>query len=156
MIVDTSDMILCDQFSSVDPVESEAIKRLCNEVKIFLKNYSWFRKIKNIWFAGGFSKVSVFFVDLESIDFDDKLWVIVGDLPPAYLVVDHIPDFKEALLSYAFYMREWVDAVRLKKSIRDCIPVNVAPTAEHADLLERRLDFIEKEYVPGLQGGGGS
>ena len=156
MTIDTRIMTPCDQLQDPDPIESDALRRSCDEVRKYLKNYVWCKRIKGMWFAGGFSKISVFFVELESVNYDDKLWVIVGDLPPAHLVIDDIPDFKEALLVYASHMRDWISAVRLRKSIRDCIPVDVAPTKEHAHLLERRIDFIEKEYIPGLQGDEGN
>ena len=75
------------------------------------------------------------------------LWVITGDLPPAYLVTDDAPDWQGALAAYAGEMRKWVAAVRDGSSTADLIPVNVTPTAEHAAMLERRLDFIERELI---------
>ena len=78
---------------------------------------------------------------------DSVLWVITGDLPPAYLVTDDAPDWQRALAAYAGEMRKWVAAVRDGSSTADLIPVNVTPTAEHAAMLERRLDFIERELI---------
>lgn len=76
--------------------------------------------------------------------YDDKLWVVAGDLPTAHLVTDEIPDFKEALLSYVYHMREWTKAVKSGKSTDDCFPVRALPSLENANLLDSRLDFIEK------------
>lgn len=148
--IDKSEMIPIERLQFDDPIEMDEIKRLGQEVRRHLHHYPWCKRIKNIWFAEGFSKVAVFFVEIDSIDYDEQLWVVVGDLPPAHLVVDDIPDAKEALFSYAAHMRDWVLAVRSGQSTKACIPVSAAPTLENADLLERRLDFIEKDYLPNI------
>ena len=44
-------------------------------------------------------------------------------------------------------MRLWVRAVRSGGSLDNVIPVGVEPTEDHADMLERRLDFIERELL---------
>lgn len=81
---------------------------------------------------------------IDAIDCDDELWVVVGDLPAAHLVIDEIPDVKEAFLCCVYHMREWVSAVRDRRSASDCFPLDVAPTLKNAKLLSDRLDFIEK------------
>jgi hypothetical protein len=40
-----------------------------------------------------------------------------------------------------------VEAVEEGKPLEDCIPVEAAPTAENADLLRRRLDFLRKNVL---------
>jgi hypothetical protein len=78
---------------------------------------------------------------------DDRLWVVVGDLPPAYLVCDHASTWQEALGAYVDEMRRWVKAVQEGSGLEDVIPVNAAPTTEHAGLLETRLDFVEENFI---------
>ncbi len=133
-----------------DPREAALIAKRAEEAKSYLSSFKWCKSVKKLWFAGGFAQIAVFYVEIDSDDYDDKLWVIVGDLPPAHLVLDENPDVNEALLSYVYWMREWVATVKAGKSTKDCIPVNVKPTMEHAQMLESRLDFIEHEYVPSL------
>jgi hypothetical protein len=76
-------------------------------------------------------------------------WVIVGDLPPAYLVLDNAPSWKEALEGYTEEMQRWVDAVRAGHNLDGIIPVNVAPIPEHADSLDLRLRFIREKIIQG-------
>ena len=148
--IERAHMILAETISDPDLQERELLLARSQAAKDYLLSFNWCRRIEKLWFAGGFSHVAVFFAEIDSLQYDSELLVIVGDLPPAHLVVDEVPDFKEALLTYAYHMRKWVTAVKAQRSTKKCIPVNVEPTRGHALLLESRLDFIEKEYVPSL------
>ena len=75
------------------------------------------------------------------------LWVIVGDVPSAYLVCDSAPTWREALESYIFEMEKWVAAVRGGDSLGNVIPVGAEPTLEHAEMLATRLQFIRDEIL---------
>jgi hypothetical protein len=75
------------------------------------------------------------------------LWVVVGDLPPAYLVCDDAPTWQEALQSYCSEMTRWVEAVRAGTSLEDVIPVGSEPTLEHAAMLASRVEFIRGKIV---------
>jgi hypothetical protein len=150
--IETASMVLPEDIGEEDPEERRLLRERAKEAHSFMAAFAWCRSIRKLCFAGGFSHVAVFLCEVEnSADpADDQLWVVVGDLPPAYLVIDDSPDLKGALLSYVYEMRLWVDAAKKGKSVRGCIPVNVPATLENARLLASRLDFIEKEYVPSL------
>jgi hypothetical protein len=75
------------------------------------------------------------------------VWVIVGDVPPAYITVEDAPNPATALDAYIGAMQEWVDAARAGGSVADLIPVNVPPTVENAERLGRRLQFIDEEIL---------
>ena len=93
--------------------------------------------------------VAVFLFEIvpTAKDVDTFLWVVVGDVPPAYLVTDDSRTPREAMRAYVDEMREWVDAVRNGGAIDDVIPVKVPPTREWADRLAGRLDLLEREFM---------
>ena len=62
---------------------------------------------------------------------DSILWVVVGDLPPAYLVVDDAAEPARALEVYIREVRKWVEAVKVGMPVAAPIPVNASPTAEN-------------------------
>src|SRR5258708_22011579 len=110
-----------------------------------IRGCEWSGTSRRRWFGMGVGGVvAVFLFELEPIrpDVDDRLWVVAGDLPPAYLVLDNARTAREALSEYVEQMSLWVEAAKSGDSVDDLIPVNVPPTPENADLLERRLDFI--------------
>ena len=75
-------------------------------------------------------------------DVDREVWVVVGDLPPLYLVTDEIATPAAALAAYIEHRRAWVEAVRGNHSVADLAPVDVEPTREWADALDARLRLL--------------
>lgn len=81
-------------------------------------------------------------------DADVMVWVIVGDVPPAYIVHEPGDSWQDALAGYVSEMQRWVDAVRAgQQPGADIIPVDVPATSENADLLASRLGFIQTRLV---------
>ena len=54
---------------------------------------------------------------------------------------------QDALRSYVDEMRAWTEAIRTGADVSNLIPVNVAPTLEHAAMLTSRLEFIDRNLV---------
>ena len=84
---------------------------------------------------------------------DEWAWVIVGDIPPAYLMLHQCNTPVDALKGYIAMMQEWVDLALDGSSSTDVIPVNIAPTPENARLLQTRLDLLTTTIVPWLEAG---
>lgn len=80
---------------------------------------------------------------------DEWLWIVVGDVPPAYLVAEGNPTPADALEGYIREMRRWVKAAGSGEPVDDLIPVNAPPTAEFAGMLARRLDSLERAIETG-------
>jgi hypothetical protein len=80
---------------------------------------------------------------------DSRVWVVGGDLPPAYLGWDPTDTWQDALRGYVEEMRLWTTAAAEGRPLNDLIPVNVAPTPAHAEMLASRLDLLEREMLSG-------
>jgi hypothetical protein len=135
--------------------DTQLLKHMAVEAETYLRSFDWCKSVAECYFGVGIGGVvAVFLVDLEAADekADSALWVVVGDLPPAYLVTEDIPDPISALWAYVAEMKKWVDAVKNGKSTDDVIPVNAPATAENANRLASRLSILEKEIIPLLQG----
>lgn len=121
------------------------------EAQLFLNNKKWCQKIEDGFlgiYVEGILAAFKFIIIPTSDNIDKELWVIVGDIPPAYLVTDYAPDAISALKVYVEEMNLWVDAVMNNKSIDDLIPVNTSATKENAKNLKKRLDFIIDKIIP--------
>lgn len=128
---------------------------LFQEALDFLEKHKWCKKIKNILFDRGFGKpLGVFYVEIEpsGLEVDDTVWVIVGDLPPAYMDIESCNNGAQALDAYVYCMNEWVEHVLAGKSVDGLIPVNVPPKIKYAKMLKSRLDFISEKIFTCLQG----
>jgi hypothetical protein len=93
-------------------------------------------------------------LDLRGRDIDQYIWVVVGDLPPAYLSSVYAKSPWDALDGYLGEMKAWADAVENGESTDDLIPVNAAPTPENVQSLRNRLEFLAREILPYLPGQG--
>jgi hypothetical protein len=115
----------------------------------FVGGFAWCRAVTQCQLAFAVAGIlGVFRVDLEpGVGADPTVWVVVGDLPPAYLAFEPTDTWQDALDGYVSEMRVWVEAARTGGDVADLIPVNVPPTAEYAEQLVRRLDFIQRNLL---------
>jgi hypothetical protein len=53
-----------------------------------------------------------------------------------------------ALQLYCAIAQDWSDNVLAGRDLSESYPIEVAPTAKHADLLKRRIKFIRETLIP--------
>lgn len=80
-------------------------------------------------------------------DADVMVWVVVGDLRPAWVLHEPGDSWQDALAGYVDDMERWVAAARAGKPLSDVIPVDVARTGEYLDEFAARLEFIRTRLV---------
>lgn len=134
-----------------EPEDAAEIEAMFDEAVDFIQSHDWAPPIDDIRIAYGIGGViAVFFVRLREpiADDDDALWVIVGDLPSAFMVTDDISNAPDALQAYCELMDDWVAAVLHGHSLDQVFPVRAAPTRDHAEMLASRMRFIREEIIP--------
>jgi len=124
------------------------------EAREFLEFYDWCLEIKESYVGILYPEIVAVFLfkivpSRENVD--EWIWVIVGDLPPAYLTIDVCTNPATALDGYIGAMLEWVDAAQKGKSIAELIPVNVPASKENANMLKTRLDFLNEKILSEYQ-----
>jgi hypothetical protein len=127
--------------------DTALLRDLAGDAKAFLQGFDWCREVTDAYFGCGVGGVvGVFYFRIIPRDetIDRYLWVVVGDLPPAYLVTDNSRTPSEALAAYITEMRQWVAAVESGQSVDELIPVNAPATRDTALALKGRLEFLEK------------
>jgi hypothetical protein len=123
---------------------------LWRKAEEFLGSFGWCTAIRDAYEGIVIDGVvGVFLVRIEPAEpgIDEWLWVMAGDLPPAYLVTDEAPDPSQALEIYIGEMRRWIAAVEAGEELVDVIPVNAPPDKEHAGMLNVRLNFLEDRVI---------
>jgi hypothetical protein len=134
-----------------DEEETARLSEMAKHARTFMLQFEWCETIRALYFGDGIGEVfGIFLAQIKPTkpNIDEYLWVVVGDLPPAYLVTDDSPTPKDALEAYIEEMRRWVAAAKSGRSLRDVIPVDVPATPEWAGQLEGRLDTLENEILP--------
>lgn len=153
--VDYTRLAPVEEMAGEDDEETQQWKSLLRNAESFLGSFAWCAGIRSEHLGLGVADVvGVFLFEIEPAKpgVDSLLWVVVGDIPPAYLVTDDTPDPPSALRAYIGEMRRWVEAVKAGKPVTELIPVNGAPTRDNAMALESRLAFIEREILPARPG----
>jgi hypothetical protein len=144
-------VVTVSQMIGDDEDETSRLQKMELRARDYLLSFGWCDSIRNLYFGSGVGDVfAVFFAHIQSShpEVDEYLWIIVGDLPPAYLVADDCPTPRDALICYLELMREWVALAKEGKASENVIPVNVPATPEWAEVLEGRLNTLEKEIIP--------
>lgn len=138
------------QMTGEDEEETVQLRTMLADAKEYLMGFEWCHAITREFFGLGVGGVvGVFLFEIEAQpNVDNALWVIVGDLPSAYLVTDDADTPCSALRIYCDLMEEWILAIRSKKKLSEAFPVAAPPTSENANLLEKKVAFLRSEILP--------
>jgi hypothetical protein len=121
-----------------------------NDAREFLRFYDWVSTIESEFLGVGVDGILyafLFKIVPSGAHVDEWIWVIVGDIPPTYITCEDAKNPSEAIDSYLGAMEEWVDAARNGKSVAHLIPVNIPATPESAEMLDKRLKFIDEKIL---------
>jgi hypothetical protein len=130
--------------------DTALLLKMADQAREYIQAFRWCPPIDAMYFGDGVGGLVAAFLVVfhEKIQrTDDELWVVVGDLPSAYMVVEPDETPTQALAKYCSLMEDWVIAVRGSCPPDDVFPVPVPATQENATQLYRRISFIRKEIV---------
>jgi hypothetical protein len=156
-MLDTSKMIRIQDLPNSGLEDAAELEEMAREATEFLRSHHWCLSIKEGFLDRGWAGIlAVFYYEIAPAgSADSSVWVITGDLPPAYLDIQTCPNGAAAIDGYVGAMQEWVEHVRRGESVDGLIPVRrrnslapVTPSLEYADMLAKRLDFIDKRILP--------
>lgn len=118
----------------------------------YMSNFDWFKGATGmVWATGVPGVVGIFHLSLSKKMWDrESLWVVVGDLPTAYLVKNTDESAIHALENYASLMDDWCTAVEAKTDLCDVYPVAAPATLENAQHLRSRMNNL-REILPSLE-----
>jgi hypothetical protein len=135
------------------PEETSLLLDLAERAERYLTSFRWCQSVREIYYGEGIGKIVGLFlcriVPCEN-GVDEWLWVIVGDVPSAYLVTDACKNPAEAFDTYTEEMSKWIELAREGKSSQSVIPVNAPATPEEAERLRLRLELIGQLLRPWL------
>jgi hypothetical protein len=143
-------MVAIREIKNADIEFADEIMELAKEATSFLTSHTWCKRILNGFFDRGWGYIlGVFYFEIEpgSENADNFVWVIVGDIPPAYVDIESAANGLEAIKCYVDIMGDWVNNVKQGGAGENCYPVTVSPTLEHATMLENRLRLIKEQIL---------
>lgn len=150
MSIKTDRMLKIDEITQSEIEDKNELYELAEEAKKYLLSQQWCSLINEGWLDRGWGNlIAVFYFDLEASTTiaPNSIWVIVGDLPPAYIDTQDNPNGACAIEAYVREMQKWIDNVSKGKPVDDLIPINVPPELKYAKMLQARLKLIREEIL---------
>ncbi len=141
-------MIQTEHLSDIEELRN--IMDLYQEAEAYITSFGWCKKVDNAWYAlGVYEQLGVFLFEIQPANeaIDSMIWVIVGDLPTAYLDSSATTEI-EALIIYTDLMEDWARKVLEGESTADGYPVEIEPNEENARALLDKITFIRQEVIP--------
>ena len=135
---------------------------MSQDAKQYISSFPWCETILSSYFGGGVGGIfAVFFFHIRPSrsDVAPWIWIVVGDIPSAYLPVTDCESPAEVFRSYLRGMSRWVELARKGQNgtpEQGVPPVNVPATPEWAETLHQKLygltlavkPFFEDEEEP--------
>lgn len=148
MNIDFRDILQVEQFLENPPrgFDLAEFDSYLKEARNELLFYDWCVGIEKSYvglMVPGIVGVFLFEINPAVPETDKYVWVVVGDLPPAYITAENSPNFACALDAYVGAMEEWVEAAESDASVSNLIPVNLEATRENAKQLKIRLNLLQ-------------
>ena len=137
-----------------DEKDTKLLREMSAGAEAYLRSFSWCGDVLNSFFGGGVGGVfAVFLFNIhpERPEVGPWIWVVVGDIPPAYLPIEDAASPAQVFKMYLSGMSKWVEFARQGRSgtAGDNIPpINVPATPEWAEKLEHKLNSLRLIIQP--------
>jgi hypothetical protein len=85
-------VIPLDSIVGDDEKDTLLLRGMANEAERYIRSFAWCLTLKEGFFADGFGGIVAIFLfraDIAKLGEDQWTWIFVGDIPPAYLEMDH-------------------------------------------------------------------
>ncbi len=135
--------------------EVALLELLAQDARSYVESFHWAPPLEDLVLAFGLApKIGLFLarfttpITAKALQGDNELWIVVGDLPFVYFVIDDAYTPADALEAYCELMEDWAAAVISGGDLSQVYPVEAEPTMEHAKMLESRIGFIREKLIP--------
>jgi hypothetical protein len=136
-----------------DEEDTQLLREQAQTARGYIATLPWCVVVLDGYFAGGVGGVFTIFlfhIVPTRPEIDDWMWVVVGDIPSAYLPLEDAPNPREVFQSYCEGIEWWSEWVRsgTEGPPDDVPPLDVPPTASWADFLEKRAQSLKHIIGP--------
>ncbi|MDX8398407.1 MAG: hypothetical protein R8K49_08830 [Mariprofundaceae bacterium] len=155
MNIDFSKVVPLIEMAGKNNQETESLKDFFDEAVEYLNAFDWHTGITDTYFGMGLGEIFAVFlfkVEPASQESDDYVWVMAGDIPPAYITCENAPNPATALDRYIGAMSLWAQAAQAGKSVDQLIPIDMPATIENGLDLQSRLEFLDQNVLSQYEG----
>jgi hypothetical protein len=145
-----------------DEEDTKLLRVMSSEAEAYIHSFSWCGEISSVYFGGGVGGIfAIFLFKIRPTrpEFGSWMWIVVGDIPPAYLPLEDGKSPKEVFETYMWGMNKWVQLARegrVGTADDNVPPMDVPATPEWAAKLEQKLQLLTLLVKPFFDGAEGS
>jgi hypothetical protein len=149
-----SELAPAADISGEDEQDTVLLRTMSGDAQAYISSFSWCGTILSSFFGGGVGgifAVFLFHIHPSRPGIDPWIWVVVGDIPSAYLPVADCQSPAEVFRTYIQGMSKWVELARLGHTgtpDQGVPPVNVPATPEWAEKINQRLNGLTLAVKP--------
>ena len=128
-----------------DEQDTVLLRNMSEDAARYISSFRWCDAVLNSYFGGGVGGIfAVFLFRIRSNrpNVEPWIWIIVGDIPPAYLPLTDCKSPAEVFRNYIRGMSNWVELARKGRTgtpAQGVPPVNVPATPEWAEKINQKL-----------------
>ena len=142
-----------------DEQDTFLLHTMADDAKRYISSFPWCKAVLDSHFGGGVGgifAVFLFHIKPGRIDVAPWIWVVVGDIPSAYLPLTDCEAPVEVFRAYIRGMRNWIELARRGQKgtpEQGVPPVDVPATPEWAERLNQRLNGLILAVKPFFEDG---
>jgi hypothetical protein len=140
-----SDLVPSQKIVGDDEMDTALLRKMAADAEVFIRSFPWCTSVLESYFGGGIGGIfAIFFFHIRPSrpDVDPWIWIMIGDVPPAYLPLTDSESPAAAFRTYMRGMSKWVELARkgqVGTPSEGVPPVNVPSTPEWAERVNQKL-----------------
>jgi hypothetical protein len=142
-----------------DEQDTLLLRKMSEDAKRYISSFSWCKTILDSYLGGGVGGIfAVFFFHIRPSrpEVDPWIWIVVGDIPSAYLPLSDCNSPAEVFRTYILAMSRWVEMAGKgdphAAHAEDLPPVDLPATPEWAETINQKLYGLTLAIKPLFDG----
>lgn len=152
-----ADLVPVGNIVGDDEQDTVLLRKMAHDAERYICSFPWCGAVLKSYLGGGVGGIfAVFFFHIRPSrpDVEPWIWIIVGDIPPAYLPLSDCKSPAEVFRTYIRGMTNWVELARKGLTgtpAQGVPPVNVPATPEWAEKINQKLYGLTIAVKPSFE-----
>jgi hypothetical protein len=153
-----SELVPSSQIKGDDEQDTTLLRKMSEAASQYISTFPWCAAVHNSYFGGGVGGIfAVFFFHIRPSrpEVDPWIWIVVGDIPPAYIPLSDSESPADVFRSYMRGMTRWVEMARnggVSAAKKGVPPVDLPATPEWAEKINQKLYGLTLAVKPFFEG----
>ena len=138
-----------------DESDTKLLREMAERADEYVRSFEWCLELHERYFGdgvGGVVALFLFRVSIRDLDLPQWVWIVVGDLPSAYLGFQDLDSPYAALLLYIEGVEEWLESSWEERLCGELIPIEVLPEPRYLEMLRGRVAVLRASVLPNIRG----